>query len=109
MLVFVFQQGTVVLDSNAKVNVAGSCGMLILTWNKTRPHYTLSIEFGRPKKLQASGDSSFTWWLSRVTFLANLTDNPEFPNATGCNIDFDDLIGDMIMVILLMIINIMEI
>ena len=109
MLVFVFQQGTVVLDSNAKVDVTGSCGMLILTWNKTRPHYTLSIEFGRPKKLQASGDSSFTWWLSRVSFLANLTDNPEFPNATGFNIDFDDLIGDMIMVILLMIINIMEI
>lgn len=102
MLVFIFLQGTVVLNSLVPVNITGNCGMLSLTWTKQRPFYTLSIEF-------AGNDSSSTWRLSSVSFLANLENNPKFRNATGCNIDFDDMIGEMIMVVIRMMIIIMKI
>lgn len=68
-------KGTVVLNSLVPVNITGNCGMLSLTWTKQRPFYTLSIEF-------AGNDSSSTWRLSSVSFLANLKNNPMFPNAT---------------------------
>lgn len=84
------------------MNVSGDCGRLILTWSKPEPFYTLTIEFAKVTALQASDESSFTWRLKGVSFLANLIDNPDFENATGCNSYIDDIIKEAALIIIIM-------